>query len=252
MDIASLSAAASASLENSRTRAQSSADPIAQVFQKADKRVQQQREAVSVQLSSFGKQKLSFSETQIASRALSDTKQTATDADITKAADNFVKAFNTAAQTARSATTPNGALTDNSRARAAESDLRRTISTDSTAASDLKKIGITQQQDGTLAIDTKKFDAALKANPDALRATLSSIGQKVDQTATRELANNDNIGSSVSALDNRARSLESRQTEQQALAVAAQQTVSTQTADLNKGLNNLNTGAAAYQRIFSL
>ena len=250
MDIASLGAAAAAArLVSSRANARSDVDPVAQAFQKADQRVQQQRDVVSVQLSAFGRIKSSFSDTQVASRAFSDTKQTATDADIKKAASNFVKAFNTAAQTAKSATTAQGALADSGRVRLAGNDLRRTVSNDATATSDLKKIGITQQTDGTLAIDTKKFDAALKANPDALRSTLSSIGQKVDQTATRELAKNGNIGGSVSALDNRAKSLESQQVDQQTQAAAVQQLVSAQTTRLN---SSLNAGAAAYERIFSI
>jgi flagellar capping protein FliD len=252
MDIAILSATAAASLGNSRTKAQSSVDPITQAFQNADKRVQLQRESVSVQLSSFGRLKSSFSETQTASRALSDTKQPVTDADLTKTTNNFIKAFNTAAQTARSVAIPKGALTDNSRARAAENDLSRTISADSTATSDLKKIGVTQQQDGTLAIDQNKFNAALKTNPDAVRSTLSAIGQQVDRTATRELANSGNIGSSVSSLDNRAKKLENQQAEQQALAVASWQTTSAQTSNPNNSLSSQNTGAAAYLRIFSI
>ena len=128
-------------------------------------------------------------------------------------------------------------------------DLRRTVSADATAASDLKKIGITQQKDGTLAIDTKKFDAALKANPDALRSTLSSVGQKVDQTATRELGKSGNIGNAVNSLDNRAKSLESQQADQLAQAAAVQQLVAAHTARLN---SSLNTGAVAYERIFSI
>lgn len=250
MAIASLGAAAvAAGPTSSRTSARNAVDTAALAFQKAGQRVQQQRDAVSVQLSSLGQIKSSFSETQLAARALSDSKQTATDGDIKKAASNFVKAFNSAAQTAKSTTAAPGPLADGGRIRAAEGDLRRTISADSTATSDLKKIGITQQKDGTLAVDTKKFDAALKANPDALRATLSQVGQNVDRTATRELARNGNIGGSVNALDNRARSLESQQAAQLAQAAAAQQLVNAQTTRLN---NTLNTGAAAYERIFSI
>lgn len=250
MDIASISAAASAaSLIESRTSRTESSDPVRQAFQKADKRVQQQRELVSVELSSFGKLKSSFSDVQTSSRALSSSKQTATDADIKKAASNFVKAFNSAAQTAKAATTAQATLADSSRARAAESDLRRSISTDAATASDLKQIGITRQKDGTLAIDEEKFDAALKANPDALRGTLSKIGQQVDRTATRELSANGNIGRSVNTLTSRAKILESQQVEQQAQAAAAQQAVSAQNATRN---NNVNPGIAAYLKIFSI
>jgi flagellar hook-associated protein 2 len=252
MDIASLNAAAAAGRESSQTRVSGSADAAAQAFQKADQRLQQQRNQVSVEVSSAGKLKAAFSQAQAASTVLGDVKQTSTDAGVTKAANNFVKAFNSVAKTARSATTQKGALAGANLAHAAENNLLRTVSADSTAKSELKKIGIAQQNDGTLALDARKFEAALKANSEAVRSTLSSVGEKVDRTATRELANTGNLGKSESLLDNRATNLENQQAAQQAQAAAAQQTISTRTADLNKSLNNLNTGAAAYQRVFSL
>lgn len=252
MNVASLNAAAAASLESSRAKARSSADPVAQAFQKADQRIQQQRNQASVEVSSVGKLKSTFSEARIASAALSDTKQTATDAGVTKAANNFVKTFNSAVKTARSATAPKGALAGSSLVHAAASDLLRSISADSAAKSELQKIGIAQQHDGAIALDARKFEAALKANPEAVRSALSTIGQQVEQTTASELANNGNIDRSAKSLDNRARNLENQQAEQQALAASSQQTISTQTAKLNQNLNNLNTGAAAYQRVFSL
>lgn len=252
MDSASLNAAVAASQESSRTRARGGVEPAVQAFQKADQRLQQKRELVSVEVSAVGKMKSALSDVQRASAALSDTKQTLTEAGVTKAANNFVKAFNSAAKTARSASAQKGALTGSSLLSAAESDLLRTISADSTAKAELQKIGIVQQHDGVLALDARKFEAALKANPEAVRSTLSSVGAQVDQTAARELANNGNIGKLESSLDTRAKKLENQQAEQQAQAAAAQQTISTQTANLNKSVNNLNTGAAAYQRVFSL
>lgn len=249
MDVTSFGAAAPGGPPKSRIKAQSGADPVAQAFQKADKRVQQQRDVVSVQLSSFGQLKSAVADMQLAARAVSDSKQTATDADIRKVANNFVKAFNTSVQTAKTATAAQGALADSNRARAVVSDLRRAVGNDATAAADLKKIGITQQRDGTLAIDAKKFDAALKAEPEALRSALADIGQAVDRTATRELANNGNIGGAVNSLANRARDLENQQADQQAQAAAAQQLVNAASTGLN---NSLNTGVLAYQRIFSI
>jgi flagellar capping protein FliD len=252
MDIASLNAAAAASRESSQTRVRGSADAAAQAFQKADQRLQQQRNQVSVEVSAVGKSKSAFSDAQLAAAALNDPKQTVTDAGVTKAANNFVKAFNAATKTTRSAASPKGLLAGANLAQAAERSLLSTISADSTAKSELKKIGIVQQNDGALALDARKFEAALKVNSEAVRSTLSSIGAQVDRTATRELANTGNLGKSASSLDSRARNLENQQATQQAQAAAAQQTMSTRTADLNKSLNNLNTGAAAYQRVFSL
>lgn len=248
MDISTLSATARTSRSDSRNTTQTGAEAAALAFQKADKRIQQQREAVSVELSSLGKLSSAFSEARTASRALGEIKQTTPDASVAKAAKGFIKAFNLAAQTARSATAKRGLLTETGLARAAESDLRQAVSADTTAT-DLKKIGITRQTDGTLVLDAKKFEAALAANPGEVRSTLAKVGQRTDQVTTRELASGGNIGGAVSSLDNRARSLETRQAEQQAQAAAAQQAISAQSANLD---NSLNSGAAAYQRIFSL
>lgn len=250
MDIASISAAASAaSLIESRSGKTQSNAPAAPAFQKADQRVQQAREHMSVDLSSSGKLQSAFSDVQVASRALSDSQQTATDAAIRKAANNFIKAFNGAAQTARSATTAQATLTNSDRARAAESDLRQSVNTNAASVSDLGKIGITRRQDGTLAIDDKKFDAELKANPAALRGILSEVGQQVDRTATRELAASGNIGRSVNTLTSRAKTLDNQQTERQAQAAAAQQAVSEKNARLD---TTVNPGIAAYLKIFSI
>lgn len=247
MDIPSLSTATA--LAKLKTKNQSGTDPAAQAFQKADKRIQQQRDSVSVQLSSFGKLQSSVAETQAAARSLGEIKPSSGDAEVKKAANAFVAAFNSAVQTAKSATAKQGTTVDSGRARAVENDLRRTISTDAATKSDLKQIGISQEKDGTLAIDAKKFDAALKADPIKTRAALAEIGQELDRTSTRELADNGNIGNSVKVLSQQARRLENQLSDQQAQAAAAQQTVTAQSTRLD---NTLNAGAAAYRRIFSI
>lgn len=243
-----LSSLAASSLAGSQARGPTQVDRAAEAFQKADKRIQQQRELAAVQLSSFGKVKSAFAEAQTAAAALSDSRRTAGEADVRKVAGNFVKAFNSAVQTARSAATEPGTPVESNRARAAETELRGSRSTDA-ALADLRKIGITQQANGTLAIDNQVFDAALGADSGAVRSALSSVGQGVERTASAQLADGGNVGKAVNALGERAKSLETRQTDQQALAAAARQTVS---AQANRFNDSLNSGAAAYQRVFSL
>lgn len=220
---------------------------MTQAFQKADKRIQQQRDQTAVQLSSFGKLKSAFADAQAAAAGLGNIKAASSDTDVRKLAGNFVKAFNSAVQTTRSTATQTGTPVESNRARAAETELRRSVNVDATSA-ELRKIGITRQANGTLAIDSKAFDTALGSDPEAVRSTLSRIGQQVGQTATGQLADGGNIGRAVNALNDRARSLESRQAEQQALAKAGQQNINAQT---NRFATSLNSGAAAYERIFS-
>lgn len=249
MDISRLTSTQETAQATSRNKAQADVDRVSRAFQKADKRIQQQRDSTSVELSALGKIGSSLSDAQIASRALSDSKQTATDVGTRKAAAGFVKTFSIASLAARSATAAKGILADNTRVRAEESGLRRLFSSDTAEAQNLKKIGISQKNDGTLSIDQKQFDDALKSDPNAVRTTLSAAGQKADQFITRELSASGNIGSAIGSLDNRARNLEARQVEQQAQSAAAQQTISVQSTRLG---DSLNTGIAAYQRIFSL
>jgi len=244
---ATLSSIAASSLAGSQASGQNGVDRVTQAFQKADKRIQQQRDLASVQLSSFGKLKSAFAEAQSASSSLAGIKSTASDADVRKLAGNFVKTFNGAVQIARSAANQTGTPVESNRARAAETELRRSVSSEATLA-DLRKIGISQQANGTLAIDSKVFETALSSEPEVARSVLSRIGLEVGQTAGSQLADGGNIGRAVNALGDRVRSLESRQAEQQALATAGQQTISTQT---NRFTAGLNSGAAAYERIFS-
>ena len=243
-----LSSLAASSLASSQARGPTQVDRTAEAFQKADKRIQQQRELAAVQLSSSGKVKSAFADAQVAAAALSDNKQIASEAETRRLAGNFVKTFNNAVQTARTAATQPGSGVEGSRGRAAETDLRRSVSTDTTLA-DLRKIGVSQQGNGTLAIDNRVFDAALSADAGAVRSALSRVGQQVERTAATQLADRGNVGKAVNSLSERAESLETRQTDQQALAAAARQTVSAQAKRFNE---SLNSGAAAYQRVFSL
>jgi hypothetical protein len=96
--------------------------------------------------------------------------------------------------------------------------------------------------------DGKAFDAALSADSGAVRSALSGVGQRVEPTSGSQLADGGNVGRVANALGERAGNLETRQADQQALA-AARQTVSAQANRFNE---SLNSGAAAYQRVFSL
>ncbi len=242
-----LSNIAASSLTGSQTSGQTGVDRVTQAFQKADKRIQQQRDLAAVQLSSFGRLKSAFAGTETAGSGLNSITPASSAADVRAATGTFVKAFSSAVETARAAAAQSGTPIESNRARIAETELRRSLNSETTSA-DLRKIGISQQANGTLAIDNKRFDAAFSTEPEAVRSVLSRLGLQVSQTAGGQLADGGNIGRAVNALGDRARNLENRQAEQQALATAGQQTISTQTQRLT---TSLNTGAAAYERIFS-
>lgn len=219
---------------------------IGQAIQKADRRIQQQRDVTSVQLSSLGKLQSAYADVKTAAQALSKTGQTTSDSDVGSAASNFVAAFNGAATASRSASAAPSPLADSTGVRRAGSELQRTANDN---AADLNKIGINRQKDGTLAIDKEKFAAALQSSPESVRGTLSAIGQQADRTATQELGANGNLGNTASTLRDRASRLESRQVDQQAQTAAAQQTIDAQSARF-AGLGGVG-GIVAYQRALS-
>lgn len=257
MDISSIASLLSQSYggvsgQASQSSRTSGTDQVAAAFEKAESRVTKQLESTKVQLSAYGQIKAAFADVQTASKALTDPKQTATVEDVKKVAGSFVDAYNKANK-AVSVATQNagkevGALANDARARIAGSDLRRSVAEGNSLA-DLKKVGITQNKDGSLAIDTKALESAFQANPEQVRSTLASVGTQVDNTATRELAKSGNVGSSVTALSNRSRNLEAQQSTQQGLAAAAQRQIDQQTARLNPD-NAFASGVAAYLRTF--
>ena len=223
----------------------------ADVFKRADDRVAQQLDAADVQLSAFGKIKAGFADVQSAGTNLADPKKTSTVDDVKKAVQSFADAYNATANAVSTATRNdgkvNGALAYDGRARVAGYDLKRVVTSDNNTA-DLKKIGINIKQDGTMSVDTKVLQDAMQTNPNAVKDTLSKIGQQAEQVARKELANTGNIGNAVNTLNSRARNLEAQMTEQQRLASASQASVQQQAAIIgNAGAN----GVAAYMRMFS-
>ena len=221
------------------------------VFKRASDRVAQQLNTTDVQLSAFGQIKAGFADVQSAGKNLADPKKTETVDDVKKAVQSFADAYNATAKAVSTATRNdgkvNGALADDSRARLAGYDLRRVVMNDNNMA-DLKKIGISISQDGTMSVDTKVLQNAMQANPDTVKDTLARIGQQAGQAAKKELASTGNVGSAVDTLNSRAKNLEAQMTEQQKLASASQASVQRQASIIG---NAAASGVAAYMQMFS-
>lgn len=222
---------------------------VAKATKRATARTEEQLESTQVQLSAYGQIKGAVSELQAASKAVSEPRKTATADDARKTVDNFVAAFNkansTVARTTRNDRKETGALANDARARIAGNDLRRAVAQDDGLA-ELKKAGITQNKDGSLSLDAKALDKALKEAPAETVAAVAEVARRVETTATRELASSGNVGASVQALGQRSRRLEAEQTSQQTLVEASQRTVQEKTANIAQAAS----GIAAYQRNF--
>ncbi len=244
------------SLLNARTSASSSTsstsstslDPMTRAFDQAGKRVQSQLDSTSTQLSSFGKLKSAFADVQTTAQALSKPKTGATDADISKSASDFVAAFNVALKAAQSSQSQASSVKEDTSARRTQTDLRQVLGKDNSLSTSLKQIGITQQADGSLALDTSKFQAASQADPTALRATVAKLGQQSQAVASRELSDTGNVGGTLKALDTRSRQLQTQQTNQQTVLASLQQNASTLSKQFGSSASN---GVNAYSSIYS-
>lgn len=217
----------------------------------ANDRLGRELQSTNVKLSAYGQIKSAFGGAQTAATGLTAaaTSKTATNADIEKAAQAFVSAYNQATQSVSSATGTSakqvGALATDSRARAAGTDLARSI-TGNTSPASLKQIGITMNKNGTMSLDTKALQAALQSNPSQAKGALANLGQQVNAATSRELASTGNVGISVGKLTTQAQTLTSRQQTLQQTTASTQSQLEQQKTTLNYATAN---SLAAYQKV---
>lgn len=216
-----------------------SADPVQKALEKASSRLETQRQSTQVQLSAYGQVKAGFARVEDAGKALAKG-DTLSAADTRKALESLVSAYNET-RSAASTTAPGNASN-------AANALRRTVAADGTRT-DLQALGITQQRDGSLAIDTEKLDQALQSNPNAVREAAGRIGSQMQQSANRALSEGGRINATLNSLNSRAQQIESRQASLQGL-FGAQQTAASNNS--NQATPATQAGIASYQRMFSL
>jgi hypothetical protein len=233
-----------------KTSAQATAglSPVQQSLQKTTTKIQTEVDATSAQLSSFGQLKSAVSNTQLAARALGNLSSSASSADVKTAATQFVSSFNAAIGSAKTAAAVPGAATSADSANRASRDLSRSVMADVRTFDALKKLGFSLRSDGTLALDAKKLEAAQKADPVGVQATLSKIGQQVDKTAAKELASDGPVSGSMAALNARASLLKAQQNSLATLAKnAAAASASTSSSTTNSSSWSRGFGVSAYQ-----
>ncbi|CAG0973984.1 hypothetical protein RHDC4_01466 [Rhodocyclaceae bacterium] len=228
-----------------------SAQNVGALLAPATKRLSQQLESTNVRLSAYGQIKSAFAGTEAAARGLTKTAgdATATTADVSKAAQALVSAFNQSSGSLREAVQGTGsrpgALASDVRAQFAANDLARSV-TGATEEAELKRIGITRSKEGGLSLDVKALEQALATNPAEARSTLAALGGAVGATAERELAATGNVGASVGSLTSRSQSLSTQQASLQKQAETLQATLDAQNAVLNY---TTASGLSAYRSL---
>ena len=217
-------------------------------FGAANQRVEQQINSTSVKLSAYSQIKSGFAGVQAAAQNIADPAKTASSADLSKAVQQFASSYNAATSSISTATDSrkSGALSQDARARAAGNDLKSIVT--GSSASDLKKIGISVNRDGTIAVDNKVLQNAIKADPNAVKDALTKVGKQAEQVSTRELAAKGNVGASISTLGSRTSELTNQLSDQKRLYAASQDAVQKQVANFSRN----STAVASYLQTLAM
>lgn len=223
--------------EQKAAQAAAKLSPASQAATKAGSRIQSQLDTTTTQLSAYGKLISAVSDAQLAAKRLNGLTAASPAADIKTAVNKLVSTFNTAITTGK---TTSG-IAESGNAKRVSNDLGRAVTSNPGVLDALKKIGFKQQTDGTLTLDATKFDAAQKANPAAVEATLEKLSSLVDKVATKELAAGSAVAGSIDALTQRATLLK---TQKNAMTTLMEQLV-TQSSKTSTGFGGY--GVAAYQ-----
>ena len=174
------------------------ADQATGAFEIDGQRISQQVSATNVQLSASAQIKSSYYDIQSAAKSLSAPGKSTTAEDTTKAVQDFAEAFNKATLAINSALRGDGraasVLAGEGRAGLVGYDLKKIIPNGENTA-DLKKIGISARQDGTMFVDKQALQKAIRENPEAVRQTLARVGAQAEQITDQALAGNDDTRS---------------------------------------------------------
>jgi len=162
-------------------------------------RKQQKVESTQEQISSLGKLKASYAETQTAARDVQKLKSNASSTDLAAAADKLVNAYNTTLKAATNSESKVGNNVDAINTRRSSNELRRNVTSEG-LSTNLQKAGVSINQDGTLKIDAEKFKAAAANDSVGLRKELEKVAQKVEASSTKVLSDKGELNTSINNL----------------------------------------------------
>lgn len=215
------------------TKAAAEASPITASINKSTTKLQAQLTAVTANLSTLGKFKASVSVLQMSARSLTSLKDTSTSVEVKKALSTFISDFNNMVASTQTAAADTSGVNTISRG------MTRAMTSDFSRVDALRQMGFTKASDGSLKLDTAKFEAAFKASATSVKDTLTKVGQMVDKAASKELASDGQISNSMGALGRKSSAL---QLQQSALLKVAQQYASLSSSSVSSALNFYKSG----------
>jgi hypothetical protein len=180
-------------------------------LQKAEKRIQALADANTVQLSSVGKLKSALATTQSTALSVANMATSSTLANVKSAAGKLVSAFNASMSAAIASSSLSSDNAVASSATRVGKDMVRAISSDAAGIEALKGLGFSLSSDGTLSLDSKKWDAAQQSKPADAMGALKKLAQQLGSAAAQSLSADGNVGRSLSSLNQRSALLERQQ-----------------------------------------
>ena len=220
------------------------ADMSTGAFDLANKSVGQQIDATNVRLSPFAQVKSSFVDVQSAGNTLTTPAKSSTIEDVTKDVQSFANAYNNATKIINSSGELTGALVGNANT---SSDNLKSIVTSGDTAANLKNIGITVNQDGTLSVDTNTLQTAMQANSNSVSDTLASVGAQAVLVSQNELGGSGE-GEPINPLNSRTKLYGPKTTGQQKVSTDSQNSVQKQNTSVS---STTAGGIAAYIKMVS-
>lgn len=206
-------------------------DKVSPALGKAHGRVQSQLQSHSASLSQLGKYKATVADLSSAAQSLSQLgSSTASVADNTKVVERFVAAYNQAIKASQPDTT--------SEASSTLASSRRALTNTDTSRSQLAKLGLSRQADGTLKLDTAALSKALttsaasSAGTGTALSTLAQLGKAIGKRADNELASGSRLATATNLYSGKTALLKQQQTR---LLEAATQMSSQASTGVNTG-----------------
>lgn len=211
----SLSSAALAQANTTTVTAQAAAqenpttaalNKISPALGKAHERVRNQLQSDSTSLSQLGKYKASVADLASAAQAMSQLGSgTSSAADNAKVVERFVAAYNQAITASRPDTSSDASST--------LASSRRTLTNASdTSRSQLAKLGLSRQADGTLKLDKAALNKALATGTHTALSTLAQLGKAIGKRADNELTSSSRLATATSLFSDKASHLKQQQT----------------------------------------
>lgn len=202
-------------------------------------RIATQSQTASASLSVLGKFKSDLFNLGTAAKSLTSLSAASTPQAIQSSVEKLVAAYNA---TLKSGAAMNTAGSDSGAGiSGAQRELRASVDGAATPSGALSKLGVVRKPDGTLSLDTTALTKALTNDRDGAVAALAGMAKSMSGTATKTLADDSRLNTSLARLDSRAQALKAQQ--------AAVVSTATQLAELGSSGNSWNAMAlAAYRR----